>query len=275
MTVLQAQAPDFAAIKLRQQATWGSGDYAAVASRIVLIAEQLVDSADLPAGGRVLDVATGTGNAALAAARSGVAVTGLDYVPELLARGRVRAAADGLDIEFVEGDAEDLPFADASFDGVLSCLGVMFTPDQDRAAAELLRVCRPGGTIALASWTPSSFIGEMLRTVGAHVPSPAGIRSPLVWGTESRLADLFGDGDSGLTATSRTFVFRFPSAEEFVRFFRDNYGPVHRAFAALDEAGREGLWAELVDLAVRHDRRAGSSVAIPSEYLEAAAIRRA
>ena len=275
MPVLQAQAPDFAAIKLRQQATWGSGDYAAVASRIVLIAEQLVDSADLPAGGRVLDVAPGRGNAALAAARSGGTVTGLDYVPELLARGHSRAAAEGLDVEFLEGDAEDLPFADASFDGVLSCLGVMFTPDQDRAAAELLRVCRPGGTIALASWTPSSFVGEMLRTVGAHVPPPAGIRSPLVWGTESQLAELFGDGISGLKTASRTFVFRFRSAEAFAGFFRDNYGPVHKAFAALDEAGRERLWVDLVDLAVRHDRRAGPSVAIPSEYLEAVATRRA
>jgi SAM-dependent methyltransferase len=149
----------------------------------------------------------------------------------------------------------------------------MFTPDQDRAAAELLRVCRPGGTIALASWTPSSFIGEMLRTVGAHVPPPAGIKSPLVWGTESRLAELFGDGIAGLKTASRTFVFRFRSAEEFVSFFRDNYGPVHKAFAALDEAGREGLWADLVDLAVRRDRRAGPAVAIPSEYLEAVAIR--
>jgi SAM-dependent methyltransferase len=275
MAVLQAQAPDFAVIKLRQQATWGSGDYAAVASRIVLIAEQLVDSADLPADGRVLDVATGSGNAALAAARGGGAVTGLDYVPELLARGRLRAAAEGLDVEFVEGDAEDLPFADASFDGVLSCLGVMFTPDQDRATAELLRVCRPGGTIALASWTPSSFVGEMLRTVGAHVPPPAGIKSPLAWGTEARLAELFGDGVSGLTTTSRTFVFRFRSAEEFAGFFRDNYGPVHKAFAALDEAGRERLWTDLVDLAARYNRRPGPSLAIPSEYLETVAIRRA
>jgi SAM-dependent methyltransferase len=273
MTTTTTPAPDLAAIKGRQRQVWVSGDYAAVATRIQLIAERLADAADLAAGTTVLDVATGSGNAALAAARLGCQVTGIDYVPELLQRGRARAAAEGLQVELLEGDAERLPFPDASFDAVLSCLGVMFTPDQERAAAELLRVCRPGGTIALANWTPSSFVGGMFRTVAAHVPQPAGVRPPGLWGTQERLHELLGGGVARLEATQREFVFRFRSASELAEFFRANYGPVRKAFEALDEPGRRRLDDDLVALAGRYDRAAGPSVAIPSEYLEVVAVR--
>ena len=274
MTTIVQTAPDLATVKHNQQRAWASGDYAAVAARIQSIAEQLVDDADLAAGSRVLDVATGSGNAAIAAARSGAVVTGIDYVPELLQRARLRAAAEGFDIEFADGDAEALQFRDASFDAVVSVLGVMFTADQDRAASELLRVVRPGGTIALANWTPSSFVGDMFRIVGRHVPPPAGVRSPLQWGTEPRLAELFGEGVSELLARPRTFVFRFRSPDEFVEFFQTNYGPVHTAFAKLDDTGRAALNRDLAELAAFHDRSTGTSLAIPSEYLEVVATRR-
>jgi len=266
-------APDLAAVKQRQQQTWASGDYAAVAARIQLIAEQLVDAANLTPGSSVLDVATGSGNAALAAARSGCSVTAVDYVPELLERGRLRAAAEGFDVDFVAGDAEALPFAEASFDAVVSTLGVMFAADQERAAAELLRVSRPGATIALANWTPSSFVGEMFRTVARHVPPPAGVRSPLEWGTEARLAELIGNGVSELLVRPRAFVFRFRSPSDFVDFFRTNYGPVHRAFAALDDEGRGQLERDLAELAATHNRSSAASLAVPSEYIEVIAVR--
>ena len=274
MTMTETTVPDLAAVKHNQQRAWSSGDYAAVAARIQTIAEQLVDAADVAAGSQVLDVATGSGNAAIAAARSGSTVTGVDYVPGLLERARMRAAAEGFEITFVDGDAENLPFADASFDSVISVLGVMFTADQERAASELLRVSRPGATIALANWTPSSFVGEMFRTVARHVPPPAGVRSPLQWGTEPRLAELLGHGVSELLVRPRSFVFRFRSPDEFVDFFRTNYGPVHTAFAKLDEPGRTALSRDLADLAATHDRSTGTSLAIASEYLEVVATRR-
>jgi ubiquinone/menaquinone biosynthesis C-methylase UbiE len=267
--------PDLAAVKVRQQEAWASGQYHAVAARIHSAAEHLVDTADLRAGWRVLDVATGSGNAALAAARLGCEVVGVDYVPALLERGRERALAEGLDVEFVEGDAEALPFADASFDAVISIYGAMFAPDQERTAAEIARVSRPGGTIALASWTPDSFIGHVFRVVGAQVPPPAGVQSPMRWGTEEHLRELFGDAISSLEVTERTFTFRFRSAEEWVDFFRSWYGPTLKAFAALDEDGRATLRADLVDLVRRFDRLGGGrAVAIPSTYLEAVAVRR-
>ena len=274
MTTIQETAPDLAAVKSRQQQAWAAGNYAAVAARIVSIAERLVDAAELDAGSRVLDVATGSGNAAIAAARSGCAVTGVDYVPELLEHGRARSAVEGFEIDFVDGDAERLPFPDASFDAVISVLGVMFTADHERAAAELLRVCRPGGSIALANWTPSSFVGEMFRTVARHVPPPAGINSPLQWGAEPRLTELLGDGVSELLVRPRTFVLRFRSPDEFATFFRANYGPVRTAFEKLDERGRAALYRDLTALAARHDRASGSSIALPSEYLEVIATRR-
>ena len=265
--------PDLAAVKQRQQQAWASGDFAVVAARIVIVAEQLCDTADLHAGWRVLDVATGSANAAIAAARLGCDVVGVDYVPALLERGRERAAAEGLEVELLEGDAEALPFPDASFDAVLSVFGSMFAPDHEQAAAELLRVCRPGGTIALASWTPEGFIGDLFRTIAAHVPPPAGVRTPMLWGTESHLRGLFGDGIASLEVTERTFTWRFRAAEEFAELFRLWYGPTLKAFAALEGDARDALEADLVALARRHDRLDGDATAIPATYTEAVAIR--
>jgi SAM-dependent methyltransferase len=274
MTALdQATTVDVAEVKSRQQRAWASGDYAAVAARIQPMAELLVDAADLKAGSTVLDVAAGSGNAAIAAARLACAVTGIDYVPELLERARARAAAEGFDIDFVDGDAEALAYPDGAFDAVVSVVGVMFATDQDRAAAELLRVTRPGGTIALANWTPQSFVGGIFRTVGKFVPPPA-VPSPLQWGTHERLAELLGDGTSELLVRPRTFVFRFASATDFADFFRANYGPVHTAFTKLDAGGQAALHRDLVDLATTHNRSpSGPAVAIPAEYLEVIATR--
>jgi ubiquinone/menaquinone biosynthesis C-methylase UbiE len=267
--------PDLAAVKQRQQQTWASGDFHAVAARIVLVAEQLCDTADLHAGWRVLDVATGSGNAAIAAARLGCTAVGIDYVPALLERGRLRAEAEGLDVELLEGDAESLPFPDRSFDAITSVFGSMFAPDHERTAAELLRVCRPGGTMALASWTPDGFIGELFRTVAAHVPPPAGVQSPLLWGTESHLRALFGESLASLEVAQRTFTFRFASAEEFVTFFRLWYGPTLKAFAALEGDRRDALETDLVEL-VRRSNRLGTAaaVAVPATYTEAVAVVR-
>jgi SAM-dependent methyltransferase len=263
-----------AAVKQRQQEAWASGDFAVVAARIVLVAEQLCDTADLHAGWRVLDVATGSGNAAIAAARLGCTAVGIDYVPALLERGRLRAAAEGLPVELLVGDAESLPFPDSSFDAVTSVFGCMFAPDHAKAAAELLRVCRPGGTIALASWTPEGFIGEVFRTVGAHVPPPAGVPSPMLWGTESHLRELLGEGIAWLEVAERTFTWRFPSAEDFVSFFRAWYGPTLKAFAALEGDARDALEHDLVALARRFERLGGHATAIPATYTEAVAITR-
>jgi ubiquinone/menaquinone biosynthesis C-methylase UbiE len=265
---------DLAAVKQRQQQTWASGDFSMVGARIVLVAEQLCDHADLHAGWRVLDVATGSGNAAIAAARLGCTVVGVDYVPSLLERARKRAAAECLHAEFVEGDVEDLPFPDASFDAVTSVFGAMFAPDHARAASELLRVCRPGGRIALASWAPDGFIGELFRTVAAHVPPPAGLPSPMLWGTEEHLYRLLGDHVEEMTVTDRTFTFRFASAEDFVAFFRLWYGPTLKAFASLNDIASDALESDLIQLATEVDRLDGDAVAIPATYTEALATRR-
>jgi ubiquinone/menaquinone biosynthesis C-methylase UbiE len=273
-STLEVPKPDFEAIKQRQQQAWASGDFAVVAARIVLVAEQLCDTADLHAGWRVLDVATGSGNAAIAAARLGCSAVGVDYVPALLEVGRMRAAAEGLSVELLAGDAEALPFADAAFDAVTSAFGSMFAPDHRQAAAELLRVCRPGGTIALASWTPDGFIGDLFRTVGAHVPPPPGVQSPMLWGTEAHLRELFGEAIATLEVTERTFTWRFRSAEDFVAFFRLWYGPTLKAFAALEGSGREALELDLVALARRYDRLGTDAIAIPATYTEAVAVRR-
>jgi ubiquinone/menaquinone biosynthesis C-methylase UbiE len=272
--MLEAPRPDFAAVKQRQQQTWASGDFSLVAAQLVLVAEQLCDTADLHAGWRVLDVATGTGNAAIAAARLGCETVGVDYVPALLERGRLRASAEGLEVELVEGDAEALPFADGSFDAVTSVFGCMFAPDHARAAAELVRVARPGGTIALASWTPDGFIGELFRTVSEHVPPPAGVPSPMLWGTEAHLRELFEDRISSLEVAERTFTWRHPSAEYFVTFFRRWYGPTVKAFAALEGSARDALELDLVALARRYDRLGTDAIAIPATYLEAVALTR-
>ena len=272
--VFDTTKPDLAAVKQKQQLAWSSGDFSVVAARIVLVAEHLCDTADLHAGWHVLDVATGSGNAAIAAARFGCTAVGVDYVPSLLEHGRRRVLAEGLPVTLVEGDAEALPFENDSFDAVTSVFGSMFAPNHAQAAAELLRVCRPGGTIALASWTPTGFIGELFRTVGKHVPPPAGVQSPMLWGTEEHLRDLFGEGIASLEVTERTFTFRFTAPEEFVSFFRTWYGPTVKAFAAVEGAARDSLENDLVELARRFDRLGTDATAIPATYIEAVATKR-
>lgn len=272
---LETPKPDLGAVKQRQQQAWASGDFHAVAARIVVVAERLVDAADLHAGWRVLDVASGSGNAAIAAARLGCTAVGVDYVPSLLERGRLRAQAEGLTVELRTGDAEALPFPDASFDAVTSVFGSMFAPDHERAAAELLRVARPGGKIALASWSPDGFLGDFFRTMAAHVPPPAGVPSPMNWGAEGYLRGLFGDGIAALEADEQTFTFRFRSPQEFVSFFRTWYGPTHKAFASLEPSAQEALERDLIALAAGHDRLGtGDAIAVPATYLEAVATRR-
>ena len=240
-----------------------------VAARIVLVAEQLADSCDLRAGSQVLDVAAGNGNATLAAARSGAHAIGVDYVPALLEDGRARGLAEALDVEFRLGDAEDLPVADDSMDATLSVFGTMFAPDHQRTADELVRVTRSAGTIGLASWTPDGFIGQMFRVISSHVPPPAGLASPLLWGTESHLTDLFGPAVADARHVERTCTWRFATASDFVAFFRRWYGPTLKAFDALDQAGRHALAGDLADLANRYDHHQdGGSVAIDATYLE-------
>jgi ubiquinone/menaquinone biosynthesis C-methylase UbiE len=266
--------PNFAAVKARQQATWASGDFSVVAACIVFQAEQLCETADIQADWNVLDVATGSGNAAIAAARRGCKVVGVDYVPALLERGRIRAAAEHLDVRFIEGDAEDLPFPNASFDAVLSIYGVMFAPNHERAASELVRVCRPGGRVALASWTPDAFIGETFRVFSRYLPPTPGLAPPVRWGDERYLESLFGTEIESITNYRRTAVFRFRSAEENVDFFRTYYGPTLRAFESLDAPRQEALRNELLELARRYDRNGGAGpIAIAADYLETVIVR--
>lgn len=260
--------PDLSLVKARQQHTWASGDYTAIAARIVLVSELLAESADLHAGWRVLDVACGNGNATLAAARSGTTAVGVDYVPSLLESARDRAAAEGLDAQFHDGDAEELPFGAKEFDATLSVFGSMFAPDHTQTAAEMVRVTRPGGKIALASWTPDGFVGQMFRIVGRYVAPPAGVSSPLLWGTEDHLSRLFGDHVASARSTQRVCTFRFTSADEYVALFRRWYGPTLKAFEALDGAQQRKLAADLAALARDHDVRGSGDVAIPSTYLE-------
>jgi SAM-dependent methyltransferase len=258
-------APDLAAIKARQQTVWSAGDYAVIGTRLQIVGETLCEAADLRAGQSVIDVAAGNGNATLAAARRGCDVVSTDYVPELLERGRARAVADGLDARFERADAENLPYPDDTFDVALSTFGVMFCPDQAKAAAELARVCKPGGRIGLANWTPDSFIGEMFRVVGRYVPPPAGLKSPLLWGTTERLRELFPG--HRLEAATRHYNFRYRSPQHWLETFRSYYGPTLKAFAAIDEAARHGLREELEALARKHNRGEGALV-VPSAYLE-------
>jgi SAM-dependent methyltransferase len=264
----QTERPDLSVIRARQQKTWASGDFAVVASRIVLASEQLADTMDLHAGWRVLDVACGSGNATLAAARSGTHAVGVDYVPALLEDGRARAAAEGLDVEFRTAEAENLPFEDSSFDAALTVFGTMFAADHQRAADEIVRVVRPEGTVGLASWQPTGFIGEMFRLITSYVPAPSAVASPMLWGTEEHLNDLFGASVGAMTSAERVCTFRFTSPEDFVGFFRRWYGPTLKAFESLDETAQVGLAADLADLADRWNRHTSGSIAIPSTYLE-------
>lgn len=258
---------DLAAVKARQRAMWASGDFSVIGTTLQIVGETLCEAAELEAGARVLDVACGNGNAALAAAHRFCRVAGLDYVPALLARARERAAAERLSIDFVEGDAEQLPFPAESFDAAISTFGVMFAPDQERAAREMTRVVRRGGKIALANWTPEGFVGRMLVTVAKHVPPPAGVASPIYWGNESRLRELFPDV-AQLQSQRRTFVFRYESFEHFLATFKDYYGPTHKAFGALDTHGQARLTDDLRELVKQFQSPSKQSLAIPGEYLE-------
>jgi ubiquinone/menaquinone biosynthesis C-methylase UbiE len=266
-------APDFEAVKARQQVAWASGDYAEIGTRLQIVGESLCEAVDLRAGSRVLDVAAGNGNASLAAARRFCQVVASDYVPTLLERARERARADRLEIEFREADAEKLPFADASFDAVLSTFGVMFTPNQERAATELVRVCRPGGRIGLANWTPESFIGQLFKTLGKYLPPPAGIKSPALWGTQVRLAELFAGSVASIDAQPRDYVFRYRSPAHWLEVFRTWYGPLHKAFGALDAEKRKALTEDIEGLMARHNRAKDGTLVLPSEYLEVVAVR--
>ncbi|MEQ1613648.1 MAG: class I SAM-dependent methyltransferase [Hyphomicrobiaceae bacterium] len=263
---------DFTAIKAKQNATWASGDYARVGSTLQIVGEELAEALDLPAGATVLDVAAGNGNATLAFARRNCVVTSTDYVPDLLARGRARAAADGLEVDYQVADAEALPFESGSFDAVVSTFGVMFAPDQHKAAAEMLRVCRRGGRIGMANWTPDSFIGQLFKTIGAHVAPPAGVASPARWGDEAWLQQVLGAKSRTITVQEKDFVFRYPSPERFVAFFRTYYGPVHKAFLALDGRGQEALAADIAKLISRHDTASDGTMRVPSHYLEVVVV---
>lgn len=266
--------PDLAAIKQRQQATWASGDYHMIGTQILIVSEMLIEALDVHSTERVLDVATGSGNAALAAARRGCSVVGVDYVPALLARARRRAEAEGLVAEFVEGDAEALPFKDGSFDVVSSVFGSMFAPNQEQAASELARVCRPGGRVGIVAHTPDGFIGNLFKTNAKHVPPPAGLRSPIQWGTEERLRELFGDSIAELRVEKSHYVFRDRSPQHFVEYWRRYYGPTLKAFEAVGEAGRAAFEADLLDLIARFNTADDGTMVVPSEYLKAVIVRR-
>ena len=259
---------DLAAIKTKQQAAWSSGDYAVVGTTLQIVGEELCEALDLRAGRKVLDVAAGNGMVSLAAARRWCEVVSTDYVPSLLERGRARASAEGLTIEFREADAEALPFADGTFDTVVSTFGVMFTPNQDRAAAELLRVCKSGGKIGLANWTPEGFIGQIFKTLGKYIPPPAGAKSPLLWGTRARLTEMFGPLATSIKIEPHNFNFRYRSAEHFLDVFKTYYGPMLKAFAALDEANQTGLKSDLLALIARMNKADDGTMVVPSEYLQ-------
>jgi SAM-dependent methyltransferase len=269
-----AAASDLAALKTRQQAAWASGNYAVVGTTLQIVAEELCEALDLRPGRKVLDVAAGNGAASLAAARRWCDVISTDYVPSLLERGRARASAEGLAIEFKEADAEALPFADGTFDTVVSTFGVMFTPKQDQAAAELLRVCKSGGQIGLANWTPDGFIGQIFRTLGKYLPPPADVKSPMLWGTRERLAEMFGPASVSIRIEPRRFNFRYLSAEHFLDVFKTYYGPMLKAFAALDEGKQNDLKVDLLALVARMNKANDGGMVVPSEYLEIVIVKR-
>jgi SAM-dependent methyltransferase len=268
----QTAPVDLSAIKTKQQAMWASGDFAVIGTTLQIVGEQLCESVDVGGGERVLDVAAGNGNATLAAARRFARVTSTDYVPALLDGGRRRATAEGLDVTFEVADAEALPYPNASFDVILSTFGVMFAPDHARSASELLRVCRLGGRIGLASWTPEGFIGQLLRAVVKYVPAAPGVKSPLLWGTRDHLQNLFA-GTASIDHTVRDFAFRYESPEHFVDIFRTFYGPVHKAFAGLDATGQAALESDLLALLRKCARPSAAGLVVPGEYLETVITR--
>jgi len=265
---------DFNAVKQRQQMTWGSGDYGVIGTRLQIVGETLAEAVDLRAGEKVLDVAAGNGNATLAAARRFGRVTSTDYVPALLEQGAARARAENLEIRFQVADAEDLPFSDGAFDVVLSTFGVMFTPDHRKAADEMIRVVRSGGRIAMANWTPEGFIGQLFRVIGAHVAPPAGVQSPALWGNEPRIVELFGPDATDIRCARRYFQFRFHSVAHWLEVFRTFYGPVLKAYAALDLRGQSRLTEDITALLSRLNIGGAHSLVIPGEYLEIVVTRK-
>lgn len=265
---------DFEAIKSRQREVWATGDFGMIAWNTAFVGEVLCEEVDLRAGQRVLDVAAGNGNVSLAAARRWCDVTATDYVPALLERARERAAAERLDMTFREADAESLPFPDGSFDVVVSTFGVMFTPDQDRAASQMIRVCKPGGKIGLANWTPQGFIGQLFKTIGKHMPPPPGVKSPALWGTQAHLAQLFEAKAASLQIASKEFTFRYRSAQHWIDVFRNYYGPVHKTFGALPPAGQAALASDLLALIERFNRAKDGTMVVPAEYLEVVIVKR-
>jgi ubiquinone/menaquinone biosynthesis C-methylase UbiE len=273
--MVATKIPDLAALKTRQQAAWSSGNYGLIGMTLNIVGETLAEALDLRSGQNVLDVAAGNGNITLAAARRWCNVTSTDYAQNLLANGRARAEADGLtNIEFKEADAEALPFDDNSFDAVVSTYGVMFTPNQEKAAAEMARVCRRGGKIGLANWTPEGFIGQVFKTLGKHLPPPAGVKSPALWGTKARLDELFGKSAAAIVAEPRDFVFRYRSAEHFMDFFKTYYGPMLKAFAALEPTKQRALYADMIALVDRMNKADDGTMVVPSEYLEVVITKR-
>ena len=266
--------PDLAAIKTRQQATWSSGDYHMIGTQIQIVSELLIEALDVHSTERVLDVATGSGNAALAAARRGCDVTGVDYVPALLDRARLRAQSEELRIEFVEGDAEALPFPDGGFDVVTSVFGSMFAPNQEKTAAELARVVKQGGRIGIVAHTPDGFIGNLFKVIGKHAPPPAGLRSPIQWGTEARLRELFIGRIADLKAEKRFYTFRDRSPQHYIEYWRTYYGPTLKAFEAVGESGRGALEADMIELIGRFNAAEDGTMVVPSEYLEVVITRR-
>jgi ubiquinone/menaquinone biosynthesis C-methylase UbiE len=270
----EAATPDLKAVKAKQQAAWSSGDYAIVGTTLQIVGEQLAEALDLRAGQKVLDIAAGNGNFTLAAARRWCDVTSTDYVESLLQRGRKRAEVDGLPVTFQKADAEDLPFVDDSFDAVASTFGGMFSPDQGRTASEMLRVCRSGGRIGLANWTPEGFVGQMFKTISQHLPPPAGLKSPALWGTREWIEKVFRAEASSLIADRRYFVFRYRSAQHFLDVFREYYGPMLKAFEALNAAGRKALSQDIIALISRFNRSGDDSMVVPGEYLEVIVTKR-
>jgi ubiquinone/menaquinone biosynthesis C-methylase UbiE len=271
---LTLERPDYAAIKTRQQATWAAGDYAIIGTTLQIVGERLCEAVDLCAGERVLDVAAGNGNATLAAARQFAEVTATDYVGDLLERAKERARAERLPVAFRQADAEALPFADASFDVALSTFGVMFTPNQEQAAAEMVRVVRKGGRIGLANWTPDGFIGQLFKTLGKHMPPPAGVKSPALWGTRARIDEMFGPQAASIETLPREFMFRYRSAQHWMDVFKTYYGPLLKTFAALAPPAQEALHDDIMALIARMNHSGDGTMVVPSEYLEVIVIKR-
>jgi SAM-dependent methyltransferase len=265
---------ELAAIKERQKGAWSSGDYSLIGTTLQIVGEQLCEALDLRAGQSVLDVAAGNGNVSLAAARRWCDVVATDYVPELLERARERARAERLPITFAEADAEALPFEDERFDVIVSTFGVMFTPNQERAANEMLRVCKPGGKIGLANWTPNGFIGSLFKTLAKHVPPPPKAKSPALWGTRDRLNELFSEHASLIVHEESEFVLRYRSPEHWLDVFKTYYGPLLKAFSTLPAEGQTQLQDDLLSLIARFNRAHDGTMVVPSEYLEVVIVRK-